>query len=221
MTTIQDAQVVVGSQAPLTIGEKGAMVHANSYYQHDALHGRVPATEFEDNVPTDEELTTLRRVSGHIPMTAYLLCVIEFAERGSFYGVKQVFNNFVNRPLPKGGNGYGAPPRGSQSTAGALGKGTVVAAAVTNSFGFLVYGLVSFSIRKIREIWLTVEQPLLGAWLADAKWGRFTTIAVGIAICGIAHVIMVIAAVPSLLENGKAYGPFMLSVYVLAVGSGK
>jgi dipeptide/tripeptide permease len=61
---------------------------------------------------------------------------------------------------------------------------------------------------------------MLGGWLADAKWGRFWTIAVGIAICGIAHVIMVIAAIPSLLQNGSAYAPFMLSVYVLAVGSG-
>lgn len=143
MTTIQDAQVVVGSEAPMTIGKKGEMVHANSYYQHDAIHGAVPSSELEDNIPTAEELSSLRRVSGKIPYTAYLLCIVEFAERGSFYGVKQVFSNFVNRPLPHGGNGWGAPPKGSQSTAGALGKGTVVSAAVTNSFGFIVYALVS------------------------------------------------------------------------------
>ncbi len=62
------------------------------------------------------------------------------------------FNTFLTRslltpeslrPLPVGGNGAGAPPRGTQQTAGALGKGTVVAAAVTSSFGFLVYALVS------------------------------------------------------------------------------
>jgi hypothetical protein len=143
MTTIQDAQVVVGSEAPLTIGEKGTLVHTNSYYQKDAVHGAVPESELELNIPTEEELGSLRRVAGHIPYTAYLLCIVEFAERGSFYGCKQVFSNFVNRPLPKGGNGWGAPPAGTQQTAGALGKGTVVAAAVTNSFGFLVYGLVS------------------------------------------------------------------------------
>lgn len=38
------------------------------------------------------------------------------------------------------------PPKGTQQTAGALGKGTVVAAAVTSSFGFLVYALVCGSI---------------------------------------------------------------------------
>jgi len=89
-------------------------------------------------------MASLRRVAGHIPLTAYILCIVEFAERGSFYGVKQVFSNFVNRKLPVGGNGWGAPPKGTQQTAGALGKGTVVAAAVTSSFGFLVYGLPIF-----------------------------------------------------------------------------
>lgn len=115
-------------------------------------------------------MSTLRRVAGKVPVTAYVLCAVEFAERASFLGVKQVFSNFVNRPLPVGGNGAGAPPKGTEQTAGALGKGTVVAAAVTSSFGFLVYAL-----------------PILGGWLADAKWGRFKTIAVGIAICGVSH----------------------------------
>jgi dipeptide/tripeptide permease len=62
---------------------------------------------------------------------------------------------------------------------------------------------------------------MLGGWLADAKWGRFRTICVGIAICGIAHVIMVIAAIPSVLESHHAYAPFMISVYILAIGAGK
>jgi hypothetical protein len=33
-----------------------------------------------------------------------------------------------------GGNGYGAPPKGTQQTAGALGLGTVKATAVSQSF---------------------------------------------------------------------------------------
>ena len=62
---------------------------------------------------------------------------------------------------------------------------------------------------------------MFGGWLADAKWGRFRTICVGVAICGIGHVIMVIAAIPSVLQAGNAYAPFMISVYILAIGSGK
>lgn len=181
----------------LTPADKGPMVHADSYN-----HAAGAYTASDDDGATEEELATLRRVAGHVPLSAFGLCAVEFAERASFVGVKQVFSNFVNRPLPVGGNGAGAPPRGTQQTAGALGKGTVVAAAVTSSFGFLTYGL-----------------PLLGGWLADTKWGRFKTIAIGIAICGIAHVIMVIAAIPSVIQAGHAEGPFMLSIYILAFGA--
>ncbi|CZR51849.1 related to peptide transporter PTR2 [Phialocephala subalpina] len=198
MTTIHalpEAQHIVASEAPLAPAQKGGLVHADSFQHHGAY---VP----EDHAATTEEMSSLRRVAGHIPITAYVLCAVEFAERGSFYGVKQVFSNFVNRPLPAGGNGAGAPPRGTQQTAGALGKGTVVAAAVTSSFGFLVYAL-----------------PVLGGWLADTKWGRFRTICIGVAICGIAHVIMVIAAIPSVIQAEHAYAPFMISVYVLAIGA--
>ncbi|RDW75154.1 MFS general substrate transporter-37 [Coleophoma cylindrospora] len=193
---LQEAVQIAG-ETPLASAEKGPLVHADHTVieQHGAYYP-------QNDAATEEELTTLRRVAGHIPITAYVLCMAEFAERGSFYGVKQVFSNFVNRPLPAGGNGAGAPPRGTQQTAGALGKGTVIAAAVVNSFCFLVYGL-----------------PVLCGWLADTRWGHFKTICIGIAICGVAHVIMVIAAIPSVIQNGHAFGPFMLSVYILAIGS--
>ncbi|EHK97659.1 putative Peptide transporter PTR2 [Glarea lozoyensis 74030] len=199
--TLPEAQQIVGSGAILATPEKGTLIHADSFNHPGAYTSG-------DDTPTDEELHTLRRVAGHVPITAYGLCVVEFAERASFIGVKQVFSNFVNRPLPVGGNGAGAPPRGTQQTAGALGKGTVVAAAVTSSFGFLTYAL-----------------PMLGGWLADAKWGRFKTIAVGIAICGVAQidesldVIMVVAAIPSVIQAGHAEGPFLLSLYILAFGA--
>jgi hypothetical protein len=50
--------------------------------------------------PTKEELTTLRRVSGKVPLVAYSLCMVEFAERASYYGCTFVFSNFIQFPLP-------------------------------------------------------------------------------------------------------------------------
>jgi dipeptide/tripeptide permease len=97
----------------------------------------------------------------------------------------------------------GAPPRNTQQNAGALGKGSVVASAVLSSFAFLGYGL-----------------PLFTGWAADAKLGRFQTICIGVAIMLIAHVVMIIAAIPSILKGGHAEGPFYLSVYLVAIGSG-
>lgn len=154
--------------------------------------------------PTEEELKTLRRVPGRLPAVAYLICVVEFCERASYYGVQPLIANYVNRPLPEGGNGYGAPPEGTQQTAGALGMGTVTANAVTQSFSMLAYAL-----------------PMLFGWLADVKTGRFSLICWGVAVFGVAHVLMVAAGAKDLLAAGTAKIPYFLSVYILSIGAGK
>ena len=61
--------------------------------------------------PTEEEAHTLRKVPGSIPKIAYLLCIVELSERASYYGVKGVFNNYLQFPLPEGGDGTGAVPK--------------------------------------------------------------------------------------------------------------
>jgi hypothetical protein len=52
--------------------------------------------------PTEDEQATLRKVAGGIPWIGYSLCLVEFAERASYYGATQVFANFLQRPLPEG-----------------------------------------------------------------------------------------------------------------------
>ncbi|KAI1768748.1 MFS general substrate transporter [Hypoxylon sp. FL1150] len=152
--------------------------------------------------PTEEELKTLRRIPGKLPIVAYLICVVEFCERASYYGVQPLISNYVNRPLPAGGNGYGAPPEGTQQTAGALGLGTVTANAVTQSFSLLAYAL-----------------PMLFGWMADAKTGRFSLICYGVVVFGVAHVLMVAAGAKDLLASGTAKVPYFLSVYILSIGA--
>ncbi|TVY89609.1 Peptide transporter [Lachnellula willkommii] len=226
--------------------------------------------------PTREELDTLPRVAGTMPWSAYLLCGVEFAERASYYGCRQVFKNFIRGPLPEGGNGAGAPPRGSQKTAGALGKGTVIASAskiteisFPNSVllgnppssmelvpkrdtGMAMYRgseelpclfrarSIHFLFKSVARAGLPassqspllvanypiskyhvthVARPIFGGWLADSKLGQFKTICIGVAICGVAHVIMIISAIPYILQAGYAIGPFALSLYMLAVGA--
>lgn len=68
---------------------------------------------------------------------------------------------------------------------------------------------------------LAYALPMFFGWLADAKTGRFKLICGGVAVCGLAHILMVISGIPSLLANGGAKGPFFLSVYILAIGAGK
>lgn len=43
--------------------------------------------------PTEEERTTLRKVADSIPAVSYTLCVVELAERASYYGVQTCFAN--------------------------------------------------------------------------------------------------------------------------------
>lgn len=161
---------------------------------HETLNGLV--------LPTEEEKSTLRRVAGYMPATTYLLCAVEFAERASYYGCNQVYKNFIRAPLPPDGNGAGATAPGSEYTAGALGQGSVVATAMTEAFKFLAYAL-----------------PIYFGWLADTKYGRFKMICWGVAICGVAHIIMIISSLPPVLQSGKAIGPFALSLYMLSIGA--
>ncbi|KAH0287097.1 MFS general substrate transporter [Aureobasidium namibiae CBS 147.97] len=169
----------------------------------EPAHAPGLTTEDYEGKPTEEERKTLRRIPGSLPTVAYLICVVEFCERASYYGCQPLFSNFVNRPMPVGGNGYGAPAEGTQQTAGALGMGTVKANAVSQSFSLLCYAL-----------------PLIFGYLADAKTGRFKLICWGVLLFGIAHVLLVGASAPGLLASGAAKTPFFISVYLLAVGSG-
>ncbi|ESK96849.1 mfs peptide [Moniliophthora roreri MCA 2997] len=169
-------------------------------------HASAPTLDYSDDdgrPPTEEERATLQRIPGNIPWTAYTICIVEFAERASYFGCAAVFSNFIQRPLPPGGNGAGAPPPGTQLSAGALGLGLQAATAITKTFSFVAFAL-----------------PILGGILADQRWGRFKTVCIGTALCAIAHVILVIAAIPSVIAGGHAIVPFIISIVILALGTG-
>lgn len=187
--------------------EKGALAPVESHSQavpHDSHYLASNMNEDYEGKPTEEELKTLRRVSSNVPTIAYLICFVEFCERASYYGVQPLISNYVNRPMPEGGNGFGAPPVGTQLTAGALGMGTQISNAVSQSFSLLAYAL-----------------PLVFGYLADTRTGRFNMIVWGIGVFGVAHVLMVAAGAPALLANGTAQAPYFISLYVLAIGAGK
>ncbi|WWC72331.1 uncharacterized protein I206_106293 [Kwoniella pini CBS 10737] len=157
--------------------------------------------------PTSDELMTLRKVPATMPWAAMFMCLIELAERASYYGSKGPFNNFINNPLPKGGNGAGAVAKGSagiNQSAGALGLGSVAASALTNLFTFLAYVI-----------------PIYGGIVADTKWGRFKTIWIGTLVGAVAHVLLVIPAIPSIISHPNgSLGAFIISLIILAFAAG-
>lgn len=175
--------------SPADIGAGEASSSSNT-------HGRLV-------IPTQEELDTLPHIVAKLPWTSYLLCIMDFAERASFWGFRNIFQNFIRAPLPAGGNGAGAPPRGTQQTAGALGLGTVVASAMIDAFGILAYGF-----------------PVLGGWVADVYLGRFRTMYIGAVVMGAACIILVVSSVPAVLATGHAVWPFAIGMYSLCLGTG-
>ena len=62
--------------------------------------------------------------------------------------------------------------------------------------------------------------PVFFGWVSDTYTGRFPMIIYGVFVCGVAHVVLMAAAAPSVLTAGNAIAPFMIGLYVLAIGAG-
>ncbi|SJL09229.1 related to PTR2-Di-and tripeptide permease [Armillaria ostoyae] len=174
----------------VSLTEKGASLETELDGIHDGL-------EF----PTEEEIETLRRVSDAIPWTAYLIAIVEMAERFSFYGSTVVFTNFIQQPLPEGSHTGAA---GAGGVSGALGRGQRVA----------------FSLTTFYQFWCYVT-PLLGAYIADSYWGRYKTICVAVAVALFGHVILIISAVPGVIEHSSgAMAAFIIGMIIMGLGTG-
>jgi POT family proton-dependent oligopeptide transporter len=98
---------------------------------------RSVSEDTDDDLPTEEELHTLRRVSGKIKWAMYTIAFVEACERFSYYGSAVLYTNFVAQELPPGSN-TGAPldPEGQ---AGALGMGPKAAQGISLFNQFFAY----------------------------------------------------------------------------------
>jgi dipeptide/tripeptide permease len=60
--------------------------------------------------------------------------------------------------------------------------------------------------------------PLLGAYIADAHWGRFKTICWAIFLALIGHIMLIVSAVPGVVEKKSAIAPFVIALIVMGLG---
>lgn len=178
----------------------------SSATSHD-LHAA--PVEFEADLvgetPTEEELRTLRRVSGKIPWQIFTIAFVELCERFGYYGCQVLYTNFVQQELPVIDGvvqSTGKDPR-SDGQPGGLGMGQ----------------RASFGIGTFNSFW-AYTTPIIGAIIADEYLGRFNTIFIAIAFSIIGHILLIISAIPSVLTGSAAIAPFMLGVIVLGFGTG-
>ena len=63
--------------------------------------------------------------------------------------------------------------------------------------------------------------PLLGAYIADEKLGRFKTIAVSVAITLIGHIILITSSIPPVIVHPKgALAALCLAIIIMGLGTG-
>ena len=75
----------------------------------------------------------------------------------------------------------------------------------------------SFALGTFNSFWVYIC-PLFGAYIADTYLGRYKTLcyALGIAILG--HILLIIAAIPSVIVNPMgALGCFVIAIIIMGV----
>lgn len=169
-------------------------------------HGDPDTDKEEQHFPTDEERSTLRRVPEKLNWALFSIGVCELAERFSFYGATQVFTNFISkkRPVIDGEISASGAAKGSSRPSGALGMGSETS-----------NGLVTFN-----QFWCYIT-PLLGAYIADVYIGRFNALCIGVGFAMVGHILLVISAIPSVLDDQNgALGCFVIAIIIMGLGTG-
>ena len=92
-------------------------------------------------MPSEEEMHTLRRVSGKINWSIYTIAFAELCERFSYYGSYVLYSNFVRNARPPGSRTGALVPGVDENEflPGALGMGMKAAQAISLVNQFWAY----------------------------------------------------------------------------------
>lgn len=115
-----------------------------------ALDGKHPETETlpspDGDEPNEYEKSTLRRVGENLPVSAYLIAVVELTERFTYYGAQGLFQNYINNK------------RNGADGAKGLGMGHQAATGLNLFFQWFCYGM--FTPQDLR--WPPLCRSVLG-----------------------------------------------------------
>ncbi|KAL7662977.1 Peptide transporter PTR2 [[Candida] zeylanoides] len=146
--------------------------------------------EDEGREPTLEELKTLRHVAERIPISCWLVALVELCERFSYYGLTGPFQNYMQH--------------GPDDTpAGVLNLGNQGATALSYFFQFWCY-----------------ITPIFGAYVADTYWGKYKTICVACGIYIVGILILFITSLPSVASETTSLGGYVVAIIIIGLGTG-
>ncbi|KAK7532568.1 peptide transporter PTR2-A [Phyllosticta citricarpa] len=146
----------------------------------------------DDDVPTDAERRTLRKVPDRLPWSASLIAIVELCERFAYYGLSGPFQNYA-------ANRYHDP----SGLPGAIGLGQHGATLMNSFFAFWCY--------------LT---PIVGAVVADQYLGKYYTIVYFAIVYMVGIVILFLTSLPSSIEAGYAFPGLLIAIIVIGLGTG-
>ncbi|KAF9138052.1 peptide transporter ptr2 [Mortierella sp. GBA39] len=144
--------------------------------------------------PTPEESATLRRVADHIPASAWLVVVVEFCERFTYYGLSGPFQNYIQYPY--------TDVKGADHP-GAIGKGQQTATALNYFFQFFCY-----------------VTPIFGAIVADQYLGKYKTICVFCGVYMVGVLILVLTSIPPAIFANAALPGLVIAMIIIGFGTG-
>ncbi|KAI0390278.1 oligopeptide transporter [Xylariaceae sp. FL0594] len=138
-----------------------------------------------------DELESLPHEMGDIPMTAWLLSFTGAAIMFARYGITILWQNYLQNPP------------GSSASPGALGLGESKASTI--QYAYLVFQYLT---------------PLPFAIISDMWIGRYKTVLISLSFVVIGYIVLVITAVPVLLERGSGLGGFVVAMVFIGLGTG-
>ncbi|GAA5803696.1 hypothetical protein HPULCUR_009179 [Helicostylum pulchrum] len=141
--------------------------------------------------PTEQDWKELAEVSDKIPKAAFLVILIEFCERFTYYGLSGPFQNYIQ---------HENPPSYPADQPGAMGQ--QVATSLTTFFQFWCY-----------------ITPILGAIVADQFLGKYKTILFSI-IYFVGLIILTLTSIPMAIESGAAFPGFIVAVIIIGLATG-
>ncbi|KAI8969198.1 POT family-domain-containing protein [Mycotypha africana] len=144
--------------------------------------------------PTEDDWKNLREVADDIPKAAYLVILLEFCERFTYYGLTGPFQNYIQHPNP---------PSYPAETPGAMGKGQQTATALTTFFQFWCY-----------------VTPIIGAIIADQYWGKYKTILVFSGVYLLGLLILTLTAIPAAITSGATFPGFIVAIIIIGLATG-